>query len=402
MRPLVVLAAAIWSLACSRPEPSGAVAEAKVQPRAPRFVTLSPEAQREAAIAIERVQPAAAPLQLEASGRITVNENRTWRVGAVTEGRIIRVYAAVGDHVEQGQVLARMHSHDIHESRAEYRKAVAEVARLRAVEAYARRARDRARRLYELKAGSLEQAEHAETELRNAQAALANAEADLERVRKHLVEFLQIPAEGPEEPAATHAHREEDLIPIKAPASGTVLARNVTAGAVVSSSTDLFVISDLASLWMIAAVAEEHLSKLREGMSVRVAVQAYPGRWFPAHIGRIAEELDPTTRTVKVRVELPNPAGALKPEMYARAEIVLGRSEPALFVPQEAVQEIEGRPAVFVQTAPNRFEPRWVRTGRTVGRDVEIGSGLRPGEAVVVRGSYILKSELFKATLAEE
>lgn len=397
-----MLAAAFTWLGCSRPEPPGAVAQAKVQPRSARFVTLTPEAQREAGIAIERIQPTSAPLGLEASGRITVNENRTWRVGAVTEGRIIRVYVAVGDQVEQGQVLARMHSHDIHESRAEYRKAVAELARLRAVEAYARRARDRARRLYELKAGSLEQAEHAETELRNAQAAVANAEADLDRVRKHLVEFLQIPVEGPEEPAGSHAEREEDLIPIKAPASGTVLVRNVTAGAVVNPSADLFVISDLSSLWMIAAVAEEHLPKLTEGMSVRVSVQAYPGRWFHGRIARIGEELDPTTRTVKVRVELPNPAGALKPEMYARAEILLGRSEPALFVPQEAVQEIEGQPAVFVQTAPDRFEPRTVRTGRTLDGTVELASGLRAGEAVVIRGSYILKSELFKAALGEE
>ncbi len=401
MRALLVACVLLWA-GCSRPRPSGTVAEATASKTPARWVLLSAQAQREAGIATAPVRLVSVPLTLEAAGRITPDENRTWRVGAVTEGRIVSVSAAVGDRVAQDQVLARMHSHDIHESRAAYRKALAEVARLRSAEAYARRVRDRARRLYELKAGSLEQLEHAETELRNAQAELANAETDLDRARRHLVEFLQIPADVPEPAPRAEAHREEDLIPIKSPANGIVLARNVTPGTVVNPSTDLFVISDLSSLWMIATLAEEHLGRLKPGLPVWVTVQAYPGRRFEGRIARLGEQLDPTTRTVQVRVALPNRDGLLKPEMYARAEILLGRSAPALFVPQEAVQEIEGQTAVFVRTAPERFEPRPVRTGRAAGADVEIASGLRPGEVVAVRGSYILKSELLKAALGEE
>jgi cobalt-zinc-cadmium efflux system membrane fusion protein len=401
VRALLAACALLWA-GCSRPQPSGTVAEAKVRKSPARWVVLSPQAQREAGILTAPARLVSVPLTLEAAGRITPDENRTWRVGAVTEGRIVTVSVAVGDRVVPNQVLARMHSHDIHESRAAYRKALAEVARLRSAEAYARRVRDRARRLYELKAGSLEQLEHAETQLRNAQAELSNAEADLDRARRHLVEFLQIPVEAPEPEPGAGAHRDEDLIPIQSPAGGVVVARNVTPGTVVNTSTDLFVISDLSSLWMIATLAEEHLARLKPGLPVRVTVQAYPGRHFPGRIARLGEQLDPATRTVQVRVALPNRDGLLKPEMYARAEILLGPSAPALFVPQEAVQEIEGQTAVFVRTAPERFEPRAVRTARTVGTDVEITAGLRPGEVIAVRGSYILKSELLKAALAEE
>jgi len=153
---------------------------------------------------------------------------------------------------------------------------------------------------------------------------------------------------------------------------------------------------------MIAAVSEEHLSTLRVGMLVRVHVQAYSARAFSGRITRLGEELDPITRTIKARVELPNPGGKLKPEMYATAEIELGRSEPGLFVPQSAVQEINGRNTVFVEAAGDRFEARPVQLGRTLGDTMEIASGLRPGERIVTRGSYVLKSQLLKGALGEE
>ena len=397
--PLAVIA---LMAGCSRTPPEPPKAAEPPGPAARGEIVLEAKAQQEAGIAVETAALRARPQTLQATGRITVNENRTWRVGAITDGRIIRVYANAGDEVERGQVLARMHSHDIHESRAQYRRAVAEVSRLKTQVSYAQRVRDRARRLHELKAASLEQVEHAEAELRNRQNELAAAEVELERTGKHLVEFLEIPLEEPKEHRAGMEERDDDLIPIKAPAAGIVLARNVTPGTVVTASGDLFVISDLSEPWMIASVSEEHLSKLRAGMPVRVYVQAYGAAAFRGRIGRLDEELDPTTRTIKVRVELPNAERRLKPEMYATAEIEMGQSEPALFLPQEAVQEVEGKPTVFVRTGGDRFEPRAVEVARALEGAVEIARGLKAGEEVVTRGSYVLKSQMLKATLAEE
>jgi cobalt-zinc-cadmium efflux system membrane fusion protein len=368
----------------------------------PATVSLDAAAQKSSGVVVEVAALRSLPQIIRSTARMTNNEENTWRVGALTEGRIVRVLVNPGDMVRQGQVLARMHSHDIHEARAEYRKATTEMVRLQASLAFATRVRDRARRLYELKAGSLEQWEHAETELRNADAALANAKIEVERTRRHLVEYLGIAAEGIEEHKEGEGYHEDDYIPVKSPATGTLLLRNVTPGAVVAPTNDLFVVSDLSSLWAMAEVGEEHLSKLRAGMPVKVFVQAYGDEAFPGRIGKIGETLDPATRTVKVRVEVPNRAGRLKPEMYATTEIELGRSENAVFVPEEAIQEVRGQMVVFVEAAPGRFEVHPVQVGRPLEGSIEIVRGLRPGDRVVTRGSFVLKSEFLKSSMAEE
>jgi cobalt-zinc-cadmium efflux system membrane fusion protein len=392
-----LLIALLISAGCSRnpaPPPNVETSSSTAPSAAPQEVALDERAQREASIEVQKAGVRSRPESIQATGRITVNEERTWRIGAVTNGRVVSILANAGDVVKQGQVLARLHSHEVHESRAEYQKALAEQARLKSAVSYAQRAHERARRLLALKAASLEQVEHSEAELRNARAALGNAEVELSRTRAHLVEFLDVAADDT-------STRADDQIPIRAPASGTLLARNITPGTVVQPSNELFVVTDLTALWMIASVNEEHLAKLRTGLAARVEVQAFPGRAFPGRITKLGEELDATTRTLRVRIELPNRPGQLKPEMYATATIDLGGSVPALYVPQEAVQEIAGRPAVFVRTAPGLFQVRQVRTGRALDNHIEISSGLKQGDEIATRGSFILKSQLMKGTSGE-
>jgi cobalt-zinc-cadmium efflux system membrane fusion protein len=369
--------------------------------RADQQVRMDPAAQKEAGLSTVAVKERSVPLAIRSTGRITTNEIHTWKVGAITEGRIMRIYVSPGDHVKQGQVLARMHSHDIHEARALYRRSLADLARMQAAEAFALRLRDRMKRLYELKAASLEQVEHAENELSSAQTSTANARIEVQRTRLHLVEFLQIRADDPPRHVEGEQEPEEDLIPIKSPESGTLLVRNVTPGTVVVPSNELFVVTDLSSLWMIAAVNEENLSKLRVGMPASVYVQAYPEQPFSGKVARLSEELDATTRTIKVRIELPNKDGLLKPEMYATAEIAVGGSEPALFVPHEAVQVVSGAQAVFIRAGESRFALRPIQTGRNLESEVEVLRGLQPGETVVARGSFLLKSLLLKSSLGE-
>jgi RND family efflux transporter MFP subunit len=162
------------------------------------------------------------------------------------------------------------------------------------------------------------------------------------------------------------------------------------------------VISDLSTVWAIAEVGEEHLGKLRVGMPANIFVQAYPGRAFRGRIGKLGEVLDPNTHTIKVRIELPNTQGLLKPEMYADAELEVGRGGRALMLPAEAVQDVRGDAVVFVRVATDRFEMRPVRTGRTAEGAVEILSGLEAGDAVVSQAAFILKSEFLRASLTGE
>lgn len=389
---------------CSRKTETPSLVEAaKPEPakvESPKLVELDEKMQSQTALQVEELRMQAIESTLEVNGRLTVDEIHTFHVGAITDGRIVRVMVNPGDRVKRDQRLASMHSHDIHEARAEYRKALAESARLKTAISYATRQRDRYRRLYDLKAASLEQVEHAETELRNLQAAMSNSEAELGRTRLHLVEFLQV------DPDDDHPHKEgeydeSDLIPVKSPADGIVLERKVTAGSVASAGEELFHISNLATLWMIAAVSEEHLGRMRIGQSVNVRVQAYAGDNFTGRITRIGDQLDAATRTVPVRVELANRGGKLKPEMYATAQIRTGASEPAIFVPESAVQQIDGNPVVFVSLGGGKFEPRPIDPGPAEHDRVIIRRGLNEGERVVTKGAYVLKSQLLKGSLGE-
>ncbi len=405
MKRWIWTAAVLLLAGCTKEAPKPAAPAAKEEKKAgPRVVELDATAMKEANVQVATVEERRVPLTVRANGRLTANENTTWRVGAITDGRIIVAAAKVGDRVEKGQVLARMHSHDIHESRALYRRAVAEQNRLQSNLEYARRQRDRVKRLLEMKAASQEQLDTAENELKNVQTALKSAEIEVNRTRNHLVEFLGIPPEGSEEKeheASPEAH-VEDLIPVRAPAAGIVLTRLITPGAVVQASGDLYVLCDLSTIWVMAAVQEEFLPKVRTGMTARVKVQAYPDHTFVGKVTKIDEKLDAETRTVQVRVEVDNQRGLLKPEMYAGVELEAGGSEPGLFVPQVAVQDVNGQATVFVEKERGKYEPRTVETGRTLEGLIEIQRGLIAGEKVVSGGSFILKSQLLKASLSEE
>ena len=357
-------------------------------------------------IAVETVREESVQESFHATGRLTVNDNRTWRVGAVTEGRIVKVLANPGDMVKAGQVLARMHSHEVHDGRAEYRKALNEVTRARAAESYMIQVRDRAKRLYALKAAALEHVEHAEAGVKNAAASVEQALTERERAKTHLVEFLQVPLDEPDKhgdgPHTGEAHGDDDLIPVKAPASGTLLERKVTAGSVVAAAAELFVISDLSTIWMQASVGEAQIARVRPGQGVRIEVQAQPGRTFHGRVIKLGEQMDPATRTLPVRIELANAGGLLKPEMYADAELSSGGSRSAIYVAESALQEVKGQTVVFVEKAPGQYDARAVETGRSLDGRVALLHGVSPGDKVVVKGAFILKSQLLKKSLSDE
>ena len=344
---------------------------------------------------------------LEVSGRVTVNENATARVGSLTEGIVVGCCESVGSDVQKGQVLASLHSHEIHEAESSYWEARAELERRQTELRFAEKFYRRASRLHELKAGSLQQVQEAEAEFRSAEMFLEVAKAGMERAEIHL-RYLGLPPEQLPGEADEHAvegrgaHEEAHLIEVRSPLAGTVVQRMVSPGAVVAPSDSLYVISDLRSLWVIAQVPEQHLSSLRKGLDVEVSVRAYPGRIFPARISYISDALDPKTRTVEVRCDLRNPGRELKTEMFATLTIRAGGNREAVVAPLAALQNVEGKDVLFVPEGEHSFRARRVQVGRHSESVIEIVSGLRAGEKVVVTGAFYLKSELLKAQMIEE
>jgi len=389
VRALVAVLACVVA-SCKSDPPARANVETK---KTSSEVVIEEAAQRSAGIVVQAAGSEVVPETITATGQITYNEDQSWSIGAVVDGRIVSMTAKVGDPVRAGQVLAQMHTHEVHDSRANYRNAVGEVSRLQSALAQAQRVRDRARRLFDLKAISKEDLEQAEMDHRNVESALEKAHTNVDKERHHLVEFLDVPVED---------QPHGDFVPIKTPASGVMVERQASIGSAISAGQQLFRVANVSTLWMIANVNETGLAHLRQGQRVRIRVRAYPERTFSGRILRLGEELDPATRTLRVRVLVPNEHGLLKPEMYATAEIDRVASRQALVIPASAIQDLNGHKIVFVRVAPNRFAVRPIETGRAGPAQTEVVTGLRPNEPVVVKGSFILKSHLLRSSLEEE
>jgi cobalt-zinc-cadmium efflux system membrane fusion protein len=405
---ILVIAASIALCSCASnsssapaPDTASGAPQSEALPkgtREARVIVLDETQQQKGHVLVAPVRAKEVAATVTIPGRLTVSEDQTWRVGAIASGRIENISARVGDSVSAGQILGRIHSHEVHEARAGYQEAMTEVQRAVSAEGYAKQRRDRAQRLFDLRAGSRQDLESAEADLSNAQAAIAKAQSELVKERAHL-NIFQIPIEEPAPGSAQNG--EEDDIPVLAPASGLVLERKATVGTVVNSGDELFVITDVTSLWMIAAANEADLSVLRPGQQVQIQVRAYPERGFSGRILKLGEKLDPDTRTLQIRIFVPNQQGLLKPEMYATASLRQSGQHAAVFLPDEAVQDIDGLPAVFVRRGQNNFEPRSVKTGQHADGETEILEGLNPGEAVVVKGGFLLKSQLLKKMIQE-
>ncbi|MCU1327158.1 MAG: family efflux transporter, subunit [Bryobacterales bacterium] len=359
--------------------------------------TVDEAAQRKAGVEVAPVKVRDLSGSVSSQGQLALNEDLTWRVGAVAGGRVESLPVKLGDMVKGGQVIARIHSHDEHEARAAYEQAISELDRAKAAHAYLVKRRDRAKRLLELRAGSVQDVESAESELTSAQAGIEKAQAQLTMEKTHLTDILHVPLKE------DHSAADEvEGIPLFAPASGVVYSRRATEGSVVNTGEEVLSIADLSVIWMIAAVNETDLSRLRPGQNVHVHVRAYPDREFSGKVLKLGEKLDPETRTLQVRVGIPNPQGLLKPEMYATADFQQPGGHPAIFVPGEAVQDVNGVSATFVRRSATDFEVRAVKTGQRSNGEVEILEGLKQGDVVAGKGSFLLKSELLKSTIEDE
>jgi cobalt-zinc-cadmium efflux system membrane fusion protein len=400
---IVMLASVLAIVSLTSGCRSSAASESNAQPNASTAAKTAsdgaeivlPVAEQQGAIATTTLAVQQEADVLRFPGKIVLPDNESWQVGVLTTGRIERVYANLGDYVHKGQILARMHSHDVHEARAAYAMAVAEKSRLQSAESLAQINFDRMQRLYALRAASVEQTEQTRQELVNAKTALENGQTDVVRSKTHLEENLGISADLP----ANANDETAELIPIVAPASGYVLQKNVTPGTTVAPATDLFVLGDPKHLWMLASVGQELLTQLKVGQSAWVTLPGVTGQRFAGRISNLGQAFDPTTRRLQVRIEIEHNEGILRPEMLATAEIAAGETRPTILIAPEAVQQVNGQDVVFVRSAADRFTPRPVRLGSGVNGKVVLAEGVHPGEEVVTQGSFLLKSQLLKASM---
>lgn len=358
-------------------------------------VTLGEKSVSLAGIEVAEAKGVTRAATFDAPAVLALDETRTARIGSLVEGDVVRILSEVGSRVGKGAVLAELSSRVVHDAWADYRKAVADRRRRETELAWATQAAERAARLHAEKALSLQERQRAETDQVAAREELDQTRTEVRRAEEAL-EHLGVT--NKEDPTGETG----ESVPIRAPLAGVVLEKHVTAGTTVTPGTLLFVVSDLTALWAMAEVDETRIPLVAAGRPAKVHVAAWPDREFDAQVTFVGDAVNPKTRRVTVRCQVPNPGGLLKPEMYARVALGESAPRPMVVVPEAAIQEMDGKPYVFVAGGKGRFEKREVALGASSEGLVEVRSGVAAGEKVATAGSFLLKSQLLSASAPTE
>ena len=346
--------------------------------------------------------------EVTAPGSVEANPNLISHVNLPVSGRVLRVLVRQGDPVQAGQPLLTVISPDATEAQAALRESEAALRRERATAIEARvgvtKARTSLRKaeldcqrvhdLFRHDAIAKKEVLYAETDLSQARSDLQTTLALVEQaqagidsaraVREQALSRLRILGVG--------ANELNPEIIVKSPLTGKVLEMSVVAGEYHSDlGASVMTIVDLSSVWVTSSVPESDIRWVSVGEAVHISLDAFPGEKFDGRVARVADVLDPKTRTIKVMTELANPQGKFRPEMFGRIHHVHDLREMAVIPATAVLQGGDGNDSVYVQDSPGSFRPRRVKTGQREGNDVAVLEGLSPGEKVVVDGAMLLQ-----------
>lgn len=340
-----------------------------------RLVKLSEEQVKKAGIAVQAVGPAKLQAATEFPGEIRFNEDRTAHVVPRLAGTVEQVAANLGESIRKGQVLAVIASNSFSEQRSELLTA--------------QERRDAARVTFEREKKLWQEKISAEQDYLQAQSSLR--EADI-AVRNATQKLAAVGATG----SSANLNRFE----LRAPFDGTVVEKHLALGEAVKEDASIFTVSDLRSVWAEFNVAPKDLATVRVGQRVSVSSTAFESK-VQGTISYVGALLGEQTRTARARVTLTNPDGAWRPGLFVTVAVYGENQDVALTVAADAVQTIENQTMVFKAVAGG-FEAVPVKVGRSDGRTTEVLSGLKAGDQVASKNTFVLKSELGKASAGHE
>ncbi len=317
---------------------------------------------------------------ISSTGKVAANADRMAHVSPRISGKIITVNASLGDSVSTGQPLVLLDSVELGEALGRYHQSKTKFA-------LAHSNMERIKSLVEKKIAARKEIFQAESEFRIAQTEL---QTDTERLALYGVLTSDI----------KRGNSKKPLLRVCSPIGGIITEKHAIVGELSDPSKSLYTVVDLSTVWVLVDINEKDIAKVYKGQKAFVTVSALPGQKLQGHITHIADLIDEATRTVKARVSVANPGRKLKPEMFATVDLALpAGAEPILAVPEEALQDIDGKKVLFVTANGTEFEARPIEAGRATGGMVLIVSGLRENERYAIKGSFILKSELKKGEL---
>lgn len=396
MGALLVAGAGGCRKALPAPEAS-APGRSETHEETPGRVTLTAAAISEAGIATWQVKPVDLEHLLVLTGSVGHDENRLLQVASNVRGRVASIPVDLGAWVRKGDALFVVESVELGRAREEFLR---ETSTLRV----ASRAHERAKTLVEAKAISSGEFQAREGEYLSRKAAAQAAERTLHLLGDSDDEIrrLKAAAESDGELSSGDAPR----LTLRAPFDGRVVDRKVTPGALVEALQPLATVANLSSVWVFLQAYEKDLALLQNGLPVTIRTEAYPQESFKGRVDFVGSTLDPATRTVKVRATVDNRSEKLKPGMFVKAIVdvpkAAAEAKLILVVPESALQTLEGRTTLFVRAGPGVFERRFVEVGHSFEGFTEILAGVKADDVVVTEGSFVVKSEFAKASLAEE
>ncbi len=342
----------------------------------------SDEIARQAGLEVVPVEQRSITKTIECNARLTYDGDRHTHLSSQVPGVVARIQHALGDTVERGDSLITVTSAELGAAKASYLQALA-------VTALRERNHAREASLLEKGIGTERAVLEADTELAESRIATSRAEHDLLRLGLSASRIADVAKEDDTGPTYV----------LTAPFAGTVVEREVGLGETVGPGDPLLAIADVSGMWALLDVFESDILDVQPGQSVVLHVKALRGQAVPGTITWVASHVDPRTRTLQARVELENPNGRLKANMFADASIAVREHQPAVVVPVEAVQWEGCCNIVFIHRSDVLYEPRKVLLGVNTGTVYEVLSGVQPGESIVTQGSFLLKTEILKGSI---
>lgn len=341
-------------------------------------LTLTKESIERAGIVVSRVKASTSGGGLRVPAVVEPNAYRSVVVTPVVAGRLTAVSAQLGQQVRRGQTLAQVHSPELAETQSRYVSARAEL------DAHERELR-RAEKLVELGSASRQ-------ELEKIHAEHTAAVTMVQSLRSRLTLLGASPAQLDK---LTSTSNVSASVTIPAPIDGVITARDANVGQNVDTSAKLFTVVDLSTVWLIGSLYERDLGRVRIGSPVTISTAAYPTMMLTGTVSYLDAQLNADTRTAQVRAEVPNQGSLLRLGMYVDMQVGDTTSAEGVIIPRAAVQIIGDRSVVYLADSitPERFIEREVRLGLATGDQVEVGSGLKSGDSIVVKGSFALRAE---------
>src|SRR5262245_26738094 len=346
-------------------------------------------------IVIESVSERTIDLDRETTGKVGFNEDRMTPIFAPYAGRVVEVLANKGAVVTSGQPLLVVESPDLVAALNDLAGARADEDKTKIALDAAEQIAERARSLYLREALATKELQAAETDLARSREEYRRAQAGTTVVKNRLAMFGKDKQEIAQFEKVVNEQIDRRIV-IRAPISGTIVERKVGPGQYIKPDAPdpLYLITDLSTLWVMADVYESYLPQIRVGAPVEITPAAYPDRRLPAHISFINPTVDAATRTIRVRCLVPNPAGVLKPEMFAKIKIGAAIKQNVPIVPSSAIITQGPDTFVLIEESARAFRRRQVKTGREMGNETVIEAGLRAGERVITQGVLLLNNGL--------